>query len=243
MDYYKNYQKEMKMKALLLRVGIDKGTDGALAPIFFDGSFEYIPLSEKNVNTHEEKTFNNTRGLNGKYYSCYLPEKIKNRKLHMDPEFETFTYGDQTAKRNYLLKLEKNDLLVFYAGLTPYNNTVHEEALYIIGYFQVEEVLDFNGLSTSERRHKCRIYQNNSHIKSEGLDELVIVHGRQETSKILEKALLISKKKLNKIGRSYHAVSPEMENLLGISGSIQRSIPPRFITGKGMENLKRLLKF
>jgi hypothetical protein len=27
------------MKALLLRVGIDKGTDGALGPIFDDGSF------------------------------------------------------------------------------------------------------------------------------------------------------------------------------------------------------------
>jgi len=243
MDYYRDYEKEMKMKAMLLRVGIDKGTDGALAPIFFDGSFEYIPLSEKNVNTHEEKTFNNTRGLDGKYFSYYLPEKIKNRKLHMDPEFETFTYGDQTAKRNYLLKLEKNDLLVFYAGLTPYNNTAHEEALYIIGYFHVEEVVDFKGLSPSEMRYKCRIYQNNSHIKSEGLDELVIVHGRQETSRILEKALLISKKKLNKIGRGYHAVSPEMENLLGISGSIQRSIPPRFITGTCLENLKKLLKF
>jgi len=32
------------MKAMLLRVGIDKGTDGILAPIFNDRTFEYIPI-------------------------------------------------------------------------------------------------------------------------------------------------------------------------------------------------------
>ncbi|MGB9978394.1 hypothetical protein [Methanobacterium sp.] len=48
---------------------------------------------------------------------------------------------------------------------------------------------------------------------------------------------------LNKIGRSYHAVSPEIEKLLGIKGSIQRSIPPRMIKGhEYVENLKILLK-
>ena len=61
---------------MLLRVGIDKGTDGALGPIFSDGSFEYIPLSEKS-NTSEKKTFSNTKGLNGMYFTQYLPEKIK----------------------------------------------------------------------------------------------------------------------------------------------------------------------
>ena len=97
---------------MLLRVGIDKGTDGALGPIFSDGSFEYIPLSEKS-NTSEKKTFSNTKGLNGMYFTQYLPEKIKDRKLHLDPEFQTFTYGDQTVKRNYLLKLEEGDSASF----------------------------------------------------------------------------------------------------------------------------------
>ncbi len=32
------------MKAMLLRVGMDTGTDGALGPVFPDGSFEYIPF-------------------------------------------------------------------------------------------------------------------------------------------------------------------------------------------------------
>ncbi len=230
-----------KMKAMLLRVGIDKGTDGALAPIFSNGSFEYVPLSEKNLKTSEKKTFSNTRGSNGIYLSQYLPKKIIDRKLHLDPEFNTFTYGDQTVKRNYLLKLKEGDLLVFYAGLTPYKNHVHEEGLYIIGYFDVEMVVDFNGFGSSEKLYNCDLYPNNSHIKSESLENLVIIKGQENSSKLLDKAVLISKKKLNKIGRGYHAVSPEMEDLLGISGSIQRSIPPRFVTGSKLENLMHLL--
>ena len=229
------------MKAMILRIGIDKGTDGALGPIFDNRSFEYIPLSEKNVNTREEKTFGNTKGRSGVYLSKYLPERIKNRKLHLDPEFETFTYGDQTVKRNYLLKLKEGDFLVFYVGLTPYNTTVQEEGLYIIGYFQVESVVDFNNIDTTQKRTSCNIYKNNAHIKSAGLKDLVIIKGRKETSKLLDKAFLISKKKINKIGRKYHAVSPEVEDLLGISGSIQRSIPPRFITADHMENLMKML--
>ena len=47
------------MKALLLRVGIDKGTDGALAPIFKDGSFEYIPISEGDPESKEDRTYRN----------------------------------------------------------------------------------------------------------------------------------------------------------------------------------------
>ena len=34
------------MNALLLRVGIDKGCGGTLAPIFDDGSFEFVPIPE-----------------------------------------------------------------------------------------------------------------------------------------------------------------------------------------------------
>lgn len=229
------------MKAMLLRVGIDKGTDGALAPIFSNGSFEYIPLSEKNSKTIEKRTFETTLGNKGIPFSKYLPKKIKKRKLHLDPEFETFTYGDQTIKRNYLLKLEKNDYLVFYAGLTPFENNVYEEALYIIGYLEVEEVIDFDKLTPNEQMRSIQIYKNNSHIKSQGFEKLVIVKGYVKTSKLLDKAVLLSDRKLNKIGRNYHAVSPEMENLLGISGSIQRSIPPRFITENNFENLKNLL--
>lgn len=68
----------------------------------------------------------------------------------------------------------------------------------------------------------------------------MIVKGN-DSSRLLKHAVVISEKKLNKIGRNYHAVSKEMETLLGIGGSIQRSIPPRFVIGYHLENLKDLL--
>ncbi|MGB9938100.1 MAG: hypothetical protein ACPK7O_10305 [Methanobacterium sp.] len=230
------------MKAILLRVGIDKGTDGCLAPIFEDFSFEYIPLSETEK-TIENRTYMDVMGVNGKSIASYLPQKVKHLKMHFDPEFETFTYGDKGSKAKWLLKLNRGDLLVFYAGLTPYNSATCPEALYIIGYLTVEEVVDFDELSKSKTNYYCKKCLNNAHIKRyDDLDGLVIVMGHQNKSKLLDNAILISEYRLNKIGRRYHAVSSEMEELLGIKGSIQRSIPPRIIEDKEcLNNLFLLL--
>ena len=216
----------LKMKALLLRVGIDKGTDRALGPIFANGTFEYIPLSE-NEQTNEQKTYRNTIGRHGHPLSKDIPSVIGDRTMHYDPEFETFTYGDPTAKRDYLLKLQRGDLLVFYAGLTPFENDEYDEALYIIGYFTVENVVDFNGLSELEMEEMYQVYPNNAHLKRKDYPEdLVLVVGSKSKSQLLDKAILISQKRTAKNGRQYHAVSDKMEKLLGVSGSIQRSIPP-----------------
>lgn len=232
------------MKAMLLRIGIDKGTDSTLAPIFEDGSFEYIPLSESDENSREDRTYVNTIGRKGRPLSDYVPFSIWGKKMHFDPEFNTFTYGDPTSKRWYLTKLDKGDLLVFYAGLTPFMNQVYKEALYIIGYFLVDKVIDFNQLSESEIEDAAQLFPSNAHIKrKKSYSDLVIVVGNKEHSKLLDTAILISKPKLDKRGRPYHAVSDEMEELLGISGSIQRSIPPRMIyEQKYIVNLKGIIK-
>lgn len=231
------------MKALLLRVGIDLGSDGALAPIFGDGTFEYIPISEMEPKSKENKTYGNTRGIKGKPFSHYLPKKLENKILHYDPEFETFTYGDPTAKRTYLLKLQANDLLVFYAGLIPYENEKYPRGLYIIAYFIVKEVIDFNNLSNNEIEGYENKLFNNAHMKRGGnLTNLIIIVGDQNQSRILNNAVLISQINHAKNGYPYYAVSQQMETYLGIKGSIQRSIPPRFIKEEiNLSNLKNLL--
>jgi hypothetical protein len=230
-------------KAMLLRVGIDKGCGGSLAPIFEDGSFEYIPIPEVDPASNESRTYENTKGRKGQPLAYYLPRRIKDSCMHFDPEFRTFTYGDPTSKRKFLLKLDKDDLLVFYAGLTPYMNTNFNEALYIIGYFTIDRIIDFNQLTESEADEVAKNYRNNAHIKrTMDFQDLVIVVAKKEKSRLLDKAILISTRKPDKRGRPYHAVSPKMEELLGIHGGIQRSIPPRFIERKeNLENLKMIL--
>lgn len=235
--------KSAEMKALLLRIGMDTGTDGALAPIFEDGSFEYIPISER-CSSKESRTYGNTLGRSGKFLASYLPKNVKNRTIHFDPEFETFTYGDPTLKRKYLLGLERGDLLVFYAGLAHYPKDERNNALYIIGYFQVDNVIDFNSLSKGEAQDYSNMFNNNAHFKR-NLDttDLVLVTGDKSASSLLKRAILISQTKFDKVGKPYQAVSKEMEDLLGISGSIQRSLPPRFIRGgEHIDHLKNILQ-
>jgi len=232
------------MKAMLLRIGIDKGTDGALAPIFRDGSFEYIPISEGDSESSEDRTYANTIGRSGQSFATYLPRSIANRKMHYDPEFDTLTYGDPTVKRKYLVKLAPGDLLVFYAGLTPFQHNQYPTGLYIIGYFTVQHIFDFNALKPDELNALYGRYPNNAHLKRQ-MDptDLVLIVGMPGQCKLLEKAIPISEKKLNVNGIPYDAVSEKMEKILGIHGSIQRSIPPRWILNESYNsNLKLELK-
>ncbi|PWI47703.1 hypothetical protein CEE45_10585 [Candidatus Heimdallarchaeota archaeon B3_Heim] len=230
------------MKAMILRIGIDKGTDGTLAPIFNDRSYEYIPMSERDNKSTEPRKYSNTKGRSGKLLSYYLPKRVKDRTIHFDPEFETMTYGDPTIKRKYLLRLAKDDLLVFYAGLTPFRTKRFKEGLFIIGYFLVSEVVEFKVLTMEEIKSTYNRLHNNAHAKrSYHASELVIVTG-SSSSRLLERAIPISSTKMNSIGRKYHVVSPKIEKLLGIKGSIQRSIPPRFIYDiKNISNLRTIL--
>jgi len=162
--------------------------------------------------------------------------------MHCDPDFELFIYGDPTAKRNYLLKLDKEDLLVFYAGLTPYQNNKQKEGLYIIGFLTVNAVIDFNKLSPIETKKYCDLYPSYAHFRRSYTTDLVVVIGDRQRSKLLNKAISISESGFDSIGRPCQIVSKKMENLLGISGAIQRSIPPRFIKCEiNISNLKELL--
>lgn len=233
------------MKAMLLRVGIDKGTDGALGPIFENGSFEYIPISEDpKWKTTSTKTYGNTMGRTGRPFSCYLPDSIWTRLLHYDPEFETFTYGDATPKREYLLRLRPDDLLVFYAGLAPFNTDRQRTGLYIIGCFFIKEIVNFDKLLPKEVKRYRQLYGRNAHLKANRTDRLVIAAGNPHTSVLLDHAILISEMRPDKRGRPNMVVSRRMESLLGIRGSIQRSLPPRFITGKThTDNLRKLILF
>jgi hypothetical protein len=114
---------------MLLRVGMDKGvckgkvSDGAFAPLFADGGFEFIPKSEEtrylktelpNVDLSSFATYAEVKGeATHKPLSTFLPKRLWGRHPHCDPEFKTFTYGDHTkTKRRYLPKLGNDQILI-----------------------------------------------------------------------------------------------------------------------------------
>lgn len=221
------------MNVVLLRVRIDSGSGGIQGPLFADGSFELIPIPDGTGTG--VRTYGNTVGIKGRPFIEYFPlarqAAMATQPMHVDPEFDTFTYGDPTSPKAGLRNLVAGDLLVFYAGLAGWG---HKSApsLYLVGYFMVEwaglagEHLDADVYS------RCG---QNFHVMHDVLyarqrDRLVLVKGGAG-SRRLSRAHCISTMAVNKAGQPLKVLSPEAREIFSDFGgriSIQRS-PPRWV--------------
>lgn len=218
------------MKMVMLRVGIDTGSGGIHGPLFKDSSFEFIPIPDKfGIG---RCTYGNTKGRMGRKLVDYFPEghrvKMEDRSLHTDPEFATFTYGDPTAPKSILRRLEAGDMLVFYCGLQGWDHE-SEPALYLAGYFDVLRAGKADEFSTHEIQdlfgdnfHVCH-----KHVFEQQKNRLILAKGSQN-SRLLEQAVLISAVGQDRSGKPLKILSPEMQEIFGDFGgkvSFQRSTP------------------
>jgi len=195
------------MKAVLLRVGIDSQYGGNVGPIFEDGSFEYVPIPEDEKST-EERTYSDTKGQSGELLSNFVGKIFKNMKIHFDPEFETFTYGDHLTKSKIFARMDKVDYLVFYSGLKPYNNESYPRGLYIIGYFCIDQIFTYDELQNDSVKEKLK---NNAHVKRGNISkDTVILKGFPEKSRLLNKAIHISKE-----GKEHWVASDQFCEIIG----------------------------
>ncbi|MCX4170809.1 MULTISPECIES: hypothetical protein [Paraburkholderia] len=233
------------MSVVLLRVGIDSGSGGMQGPLFADGSFELVPIPDSlGVG---RRTYGNTAGRNGVPLVEYFPHArralLSDQAMHVDPEFETFTYGDPTRPKAGLARLEQGDILAFYAGLEGWLHDV-PAGLYLVGYFVVE----WAGLATSASQgFVSEQFAKNFHVMHEKVyvaqrQRLVLVKGCTG-SRLLEKAHLISAMATNRAGQPLKVLSPEAQAVFGDFGghiSIQRS-PPRWVDEKCADRAKAFL--
>ena len=60
--------------------------------------------------SHECPTYRSTIGNTRHPLATYVPKRVADRIIPDDPEFVTYTYGDASAKRRYLLKLKRGIL-------------------------------------------------------------------------------------------------------------------------------------
>jgi len=248
-------------KAALLRVGIDKGCGGILSPLFNDGTFELIWIPEyynkKNKNgIVEKRTYATMKGRKGKYLIDYFPEgankeKHKDCPIHVDPEFETFTYGDPHVGKGTLIKLEKGDYLIFYAGLKPVDKT-KEDGLYIIGYFEIEETKRVTSINEADEVKKK--FKNNFHVlhnlilerdvtkeKNKGLK---LIKGTKR-SRLLKHAVKISvKKKYKTIKSPTDVLDPKFYKVFGdFDGKVSlRRNPTRWVKDEYVEKAIEFVK-
>lgn len=219
-------------QVVLLRVGIDTGSGGMLGPIFADGSFEFIPIGADRDCLR--RTYGNTVGRHGRklieYFTDARKGKMRDTFLHLDPEFETFTYGDPTIPKQGLKKLKRRDLLVFYAGLQGWGNCKTPPGLYIVGYFAIEHAGKYDDL---KRMDMLKPFAKNWHTLNEResgrFDRLILVNGG-EGSRLLERAVKLSadERAIDRGGHPVFVLDPQMQKRFGSFtelNAIQRSTP------------------
>lgn len=157
----------------IVNVGVNTSY-GLMSPLFEDNSFEFVPIKEEkniigpNISTYEDLLCFNS---NDKLIK-YLPERRRNiiskYRVHNDPEFDTFTYGDiidSTKPKSAKLSLvKKGDFLFFIANLTKYQYGKYlrnSGEFYFIGYLEVEDVYS----KEEEIKANTDKIKNNAHYK------------------------------------------------------------------------------
>lgn len=224
---------------LLLRVGIDSGTGNGHGPLFEDNSFEYIPIPEgkDGPDTSEERTYADIPDRAAGTLADHAPQ-LANQVPHFDPEFETFTYGDPSPnKRSQLSRLTSDDLLIFYSSLTPQDVDVGSR-LHVIGYFTVDEAVDLEDLSPSEREEALTEVENNAHAKRVELTPTtsvrdhfpVIVKGRPADSQLFDTP--------RPLGGSDRSVLPWVADIIGFDGDLTRAGVARVLDESNTEAIQ-----
>ncbi|MCJ7506198.1 hypothetical protein MUP05_07005 [Candidatus Bathyarchaeota archaeon] len=165
------------MSGILINVGSSSNDLNGRGRVFNDLTFEYLPIPETSITRKEVPTYAQLGFAHVKY-----PRK----RAHLDPEFQTFTYGH--VRRGFgdierLVGLTRNDVLFFMATLQKEKDW----SIYMIGYFRNLEVHDCRELSGKEILSKMsKLFSNNAHMKRVDPSVDVLVKGGQG-SKLLEK--------------------------------------------------------
>jgi Nucleotide modification associated domain 3 len=226
------------MKIAMIRVGVDAGANagGIQGPLFRHRYFEYIPIPEtEDLGIVSKYTYGKLMGRHGRPLSDYFPPrrqaKMAKRFAHLDPEWDTFTYGTDTGGSQAGLRhLEKGDILIFTCGLEGWGDCHSNPGIYLIGYFIVEVA---GKQSEFSRREEKALFKNNEHVRllkgkrvtyADG-SELILVKGSSK-SRLLKKAVLLSTTTQDSKGKTLKVLSPKMQLTFGDLGgknSIQRS--------------------
>jgi hypothetical protein len=207
------------MTVLLIGVGADSTNTRPTPPVYPDGRFEYVPIPDEHASTEERRYANMTLRHRDVALSAYLDRVKRNGEwhrdfgefpLHHDPNFEALTFGDPGKTRSQLLRLDAGDVLAFYAGLVREGETtpIHR---YLVGYFTIGSVADFDALRGRDREAALRAHRRNAHVKQhrasgdpDRLAGLVIARGREdEPGRLLDRAVRISERRPN--GHYYFA--------------------------------------
>jgi hypothetical protein len=195
------------MRLYVVNVGVnaaDAARGGARSPIFPDGTFEFVPIKEayEFASCAEIPRYCDLPTLTRRAQSLatYVPAKMSSYRVHDDPEFETYTYGDVRSSRASNLKyVELGDQLWFLARLWNHDGSrwTRGSDFYFVGRFEVEQNILVP--AKSERGHfscdSLRRIERNAHyrrwVHANGQEEFRIIAG-SHTSQRFRRALRVT---------------------------------------------------
>src|SRR6266568_3072075 len=109
------------MKGLLVRVGIDSTDGGWNAPMRrASGEFAFVTITEtKPLRNRIERYYDDFVPVLSRFGE-QLPDALAGQATHLDPDFNSLTYGDQGQRGKRITSLlTTGDLLAFFAALRP----------------------------------------------------------------------------------------------------------------------------
>jgi Nucleotide modification associated domain 3 len=167
---------------MFVRVAADRGRAGGQWNGPCDSTaweFCYVPIPE-----HEGRVFR--CGLATPYsmlatslatFATELPQRLASKYMHLDPDFEHLTYGDQGQRASQIAKLGESDILVFYASFVDIRNPNARLVYAIIGTLCIKTVIAASEVSSNE-------WHTNAHsrraLSPDALD--IVVKGKHKTS-------------------------------------------------------------
>jgi hypothetical protein len=205
----------LRLKALLVRVGIDSSDDGHWnAPVdSASRNFIYVPIAEtKPLRDGLDRFYDELRSALTALQQS-LPAHLVRRCMHLDPDFENLTYGDQGRRAKLIQELGRGDLLVFYASLRDIESGNLVYAL--IGLMLIERIEPAVDVAES-------LWGTNAHTRRIPAATDIIVRAMPEGSGRLERCISIGEYR----DRAYRVTRPLLEMWGGLSvkdGYLQRS--------------------
>lgn len=234
------------MNVVLLRVGIDTGCGGIHSPVFRDGTFEFVPIPDSRG--LDKRTYGNAKGRAGRAFAEYFPkrkqEEAISQAMHVDPEFESFTYGDPTPPKRGLAKMQPGDLLVFYAGMEGWGHAV-QPALYLAGVFRVKLAgfaADFSDTQI-QREFRLNFHVRHPEVYAADQEQLVLIKGGPG-SRLFRRAHLVGQRVQRDNGTWWQFITPKMGEVFGKFGgigSLQRSTP-RWVEDKLVSKAEKFVE-
>ena len=163
----------MSERIFLANVGANASHRFA-SPIFEDETFEFLPIPENpNIPLPHALQYRDLRShyQQSKDLLDYIPKRLWDKAAHNDPEFRTFTYGDNceiSPRAKALKHLQPGDFLFFLARMVRWNDTgaTEDYGFYFVGFFEIAST--YSKLTDVQQQPQPQLierFRENSHIR------------------------------------------------------------------------------